>query len=333
MLRGLFSVVGQMRGAASGISGISGSLSRLGSKASKSFRRFRKKGGVAGEVARLRMRRHLSIDSMGFVKGIAKAMEHGLENMANDVREKTVNYIMGNRKNPMNVYPKNVVNPKTGKYYKNSVARPWPQPPKSYVKPGDPISIAQVMYAKDTDTSKMKVQGGTIDAPKFVVGPIGTGRKSKGNKNALPGVLESGGTTKAFYRQVKQDGQIVRWEFVNTKKSDADLKKGRAKIVKGMKTPVRYSSWAEVHRVRRQRGEKIGGAITFGELQTNKFDKNKWHGPSTFRIKARPYVQRAWDKTKKRASKFIGEAKNVLPSYMAKTIKLRMAGKPRKRRR
>lgn len=334
MIQALFGLVGAARGAVSGMARIGGQLSKLGRSAGRGYGRYKRRGGLSGEIGRLRMRAHLSMDSMGFVKGVSKAMSVGVENMANDVREKTVNYIMGNRKNPMNVYPKNVVNPKTGKYYKNSIARPWPQPPKSYVKPGDPISIAQVMYAKSDKKQQMRVQGGTVDVPSFVVGPIGSvGRKLKGNNKALPGVLESGGQTRAFYRQVVQDGQIVRWEFLNAKKNESELKMGRAKIAKGMKHPVKYASWAEVHRVRRQRGQKIGGAISFGELSTNKFTKGAgWRGPSTFTIKSRPYVSRAWEKTKKRTRKFIGDAKNVLPSYMKRNIKLGFKSKPRKRK-
>ena len=333
MLQRLFSAIGQMRGAASGISELGSNLSKLGSRASKSYSRFRKRGGLAGEVNRLRMRAHLSIDSMGFVKGVAKAMAVGVENMANDVREKTVNYIMGNRKNPMNVYPKNKVNPRTGAYYKNSIARPWPQPPKSYVKPGDPIAITQVSYAKTDRKQQMRVQGGSVEVPSYIVGPIGTGRKASGNKLAVPGVLEFGGTTRAFYRQVNANGGVARWEFLKTKKTQEEIASKRKNIPKGAKTPVRYSSWSEVNNVMRKRGQKIGGAITYGELANTKFDPGAgWKGPMTFRVKARPYVSRAWQKTQKRTRKFIGDAKQVLPSYMARNIKLQFKGKPRKRK-
>lgn len=333
MLQGVFGLVGAVRGATAGFAQIGGQLSKLGSQTARSYGRFRKRGGLAGEVARLRMRAHLAIDSMGFVKGVAQAMSVGVENMANDVREKTVNYIMGNRKNPMNVYPKNKVNPRTGAYYKNSIARPWPQPPKSYVKPGDPISITQVAYAKNKWTQTMRVEGGKVDVPSYVVGPIGTGRKASGNKLAVPGVLEFGGTTRAFYRQVNANGGVARWEFLKTKKTQEEIASKRKNIPKGAKTPVRYSSWSEVNNVMRKRGQKIGGAITYGELANTKFDPGAgWKGPMTFRVKARPYVSRAWQKTQKRTRKFIGDAKQVLPSYMARNIKLQFKGKPRKRK-
>lgn len=333
MLQNLFRAVGQAKGAAAGITDIGSKLSKLGSRASRSYSRFRKRGGLAGEVARLRLRAHLDMDSMGFVKGMAKAMAVGVENMANDVREKTVNYIMGNRKNPMNVYPKNKVNPRTGAYYKNSIARPWPQPPKSYTKPGDPISITQVAYAKTDTKQQMRVQGGSVDVPSYIVGPIGTGRKAAGNKNAVPGVLEFGGTTRAFYRQVNANGSVARWEFLKTKKSEAEIASKRRKIPKGAKTPVRYSSWAEVNEVKRRRGQQIGGVITYGELANTKFDPGAgWRGPMTFKVKPRPYVSRAWDKTRKRTRKFLNDAKQVMPSYMARNVKLKFKGKPRKRK-
>ena len=332
MLPALFRLVGAARGAVSGMSDLGGRLSKLGSRTSRSFSRFRKRGGISGEIGRLRMRMHLSMDPMGFTKGVAQAMGVAVEYMANDAREKTVNYIMGNRKNPMNVYPKNVVNPRTGMWQKNSVARPWPQPPKSYTRPGDPISIAQVAYAKDKQVSKMSVKGGTIDVPTYVVGPLGSGRKAAGNKNAVPGLLEHGGTTRAFYRIIKGGGQILRWEFVRTKLTAADIAQKRRKIPKGAKTPVRYASWAEVNRVRRQRGETIGGAITYGELKQNKFNPGAdWKGPSTFKVRGRPYVSRAWDKTKKRTSKFLNDAKNSLPKYMARNMKLAPVGNRRRK--
>lgn len=333
MLQGVFGLFGAVRGAASGVAKIGGQLSKLGSQTARSYGKFRKRGGLAGEVARLRMRAHLAIDSMGFVKGVAQAMAIGVEHMANDVREKTVNYIMGNRKNPMNVYPKNKVNPRTGAYYKNSIARPWPQPPKSYTKPGDPISITQVAYAKNKWTQTMRVQGGTVEVPSYVVGPIGTGRKASGNTKALPGVLEEGGTTRAFYRQVNFNGQVARWEFVKTKKTASEIAAKRKIIPKGAKTPVRYSSWAEVNEVKRRRGQKIGGVITYGELANTKFDPGAgWKGPMTFKVRPRPYVSRAWDKTRKRTRKFLNDAKQVLPSYMARNIKLKFKGKPRNRK-
>lgn len=237
--------------------------------------------------------------------------------MANDVREKTKNYIGGNRTSG-NPFPKNKVK-KDGTYYKNSVARPYPKSPRFYVgkggvvhpdtkdKPRSKLSLMQVHYRDDKSrarTIQLRDVGtpGSVQftSPTFVVGPIG-------RQPGTPALLETGGTTNAWYREIKQNGSTVRWEFVTKKK-------GRKKTIDGKSPrPIRYGSWKEVNALLRARGKQVGGRrVAWSPNQKAGMTGPEWLGPKQFTLRPRPYISRAWQKTKNRSKFWIRKS---LPEF------------------
>lgn len=245
-------------------------------------------------------------------------------NMANDTREKTVGFIMGNRKSPDNPFPKNIVNKSTGKYYANSVARKWPKSPKSYVKPKNPISLAQVMYEK-SDKRTERVGMYSIPMRSYRVGPVGGGAVMAGG--SVPLLLEKGGTTSAFYREVKKNGKTVRWEFRRHKPKAPNSSQAQ-NVGRPKGKPVRYGSWSEVNAVRRARGQQVGGRRSSSAPSPDAdaaFVAQGWKGPKTFSVRPRPYISKAWDKVRARGDRYISKASRHFPaSYRAGTY-LRVA--------
>ena len=259
----------------------------------------------------------LVMNVRGITAGLSAVAGMASSNMANDTREKTVNYIMGNRSRS-NPFPKNRVK-KNGTYYKNSVARAWPGSPKAYTKPGSPIAISQVEFAKRRDNRiAIGSTGGssfTIKSPEFVVGPIGTG------SSVVPLKLEKGGNTSSFYREVKRDGATLRWEFRSHRPKGASKTRTGLPSPKGGR-PRAGGSWTAVNQIITARGGRVGGVRTrstptFDAAAADAaFGSQDWKGPKSFRIRPRPYISRAWEKTRKRAGTYIRKASSQFPKHV-----------------
>lgn len=243
--------------------------------------------------------------------------------MANDTREKTKNAIGGNR-TASNPFPRNKVK-RDGTYYKNSVARAPGKPPKFYIGRGgvkhpdtkgppsrSKISLMQVHYAKNTAKTNTVLLGGgkTIDTPTYVVGPIG---KAPGT----PRLLETGGTTTSYYREVKKNGTTVRWEFAKKLKHASVNPKA---VMGGKDYPVRYASWSEINDRIRAKGGQVGGRRDMGTyVYTPGADMVMWKGPKAFTVRPRPYISKAWERVRKRSKYWITKA---LPDYSKQYRKL-----------
>lgn len=314
-------MIGSIPGAAKMVLGFANSIvksansaSRLGSSLSSSFSKI-KPGAVGRDLGRLRMKAYLKMDPAGLFIAIKRVGEDAMEMLANDTREKIVNSFMGNRKDPYNVFPKNRVNQRTGQYYKNSIARPWPKAPRPYTKPGDPIALQQVVYRKQKDTrSSIVIDGTKIDVSEYITGPIAQGMAA--TTRGTPGKLEKGGTTRAYYRFVPTPKGTYRQEF-SAKRKPTKLKPAQSTN----KRPARYASWRQVNDVMRSRGQKVGGYKAAGAM-TAAIDPD-WQGPKTFTIRGRHHASKAWDRVKPRASRMMNIAKSKLPRFMAQNIRLK----------
>lgn len=248
---------------------------------------------------------HLVFDKRRTTFAMASTVALATKNMANDGREKTVNYIMGNRKSPNNPFPKNVVNPKTGRYVANSVARKHPKPPKSYAFPGKPVSIAQVKY-ETNDKRVEKVGFYSIPMRSYKVGPI-AGGKVAGAKS-VPWILEHGGTTRSAWREIKKNGKTVRWEFKKEKPKPTQ----KAASHRGAR-PARYNSWRDVNQAMRAQGKQVGGVRRAALVAQTPTTGPQWNPPKTFIVRPRPYLSRARDRVIKRASRFLNTAAKRWP--------------------
>lgn len=289
------------------------SVSGIGRSVSGSLSKIRP-GAVGRDLARLRMKAFLRMDPAGFVYAMQRMGEDAMELMANDTREKIVNSLMGNRKDPYNVFPKNKINPSTGQYYKNSIARPFPKAPRPYTRPGEPIALQQVIYRKQKDTrSSIMVEGKKIDVSEYVVGPIAQGAAA--TTKGTPGILEKGGNVRSFYRFMPAKVGTFRQEF------SAKRKPTKMKQRQDSKQPFHYMSWQAVNDAMRAQGKQVGGKRTRGSIDTT--SDPIWRGPSTFRVRGRYHASKAWDRVKKRAPRMMNIAKSRLPWYMAKLVRLK----------
>lgn len=250
---------------------------------------------------------NLKVDEGKIVRAMLVTAAIASQSMANDVREKAVNAIMGNRKSANNPFPKNVVNPKTGRYMANSVARKPPKAPKSYTMPGKPISIAQVKYEK-SDKSKEKIGDYTIPVRSYKAGPIAGGKVS--SQGSVPYLLEHGGTTKSAWREIKNSrgNKTVRWEFRKEKP-----KNKRSSNPHVGKRPARYSSWRDVNQRMRERGQQVGGVRKQRQIVETNDGGPAWNPPKTWVVKPRPFMQDAKVKVVKRAKHHLGRAQRHFP--------------------
>lgn len=271
----------------------------------------------------------VQFDVGSVVQGLSNVASIASANLSNNIRERTVKYIMGGRKAD-NPFEQNVVL-KNGRYKKSSVARPYPGSPRSYKKPGNPGGcLAVVRYAKQGVSRAsippvQGVKGLSIKSDRFITGPIGNGNQK------TPRKLEVGGVSSSFYRIVKSPkGEVLRWEFMNTKPKPLMKKKSMKGV--GSKVPnsrnadgsFKYASWAEVNAAMKSKGQKVGGTRTKRVPAPQGPDPASlgFKGPKSFRVRPRPYVTKAYKTTVKRAGTQIKQAAKHWPREAKKFLKL-----------